>query len=113
MVVAPPVAEASKTVVHLREELDDARLAAEYGFVSGRTMEVIPYERTVAVEAWADVRFRGQSHEMNVRVARPAREEIEARFRDAYEGVYGRTPGDREVEIVTLWVRRIGRKAEV
>src|SRR2546429_5882994 len=43
MVVAPPVAEASKTVVQLGDELDDARLAAEYGLGSGRTMEAVPY----------------------------------------------------------------------
>src|SRR5207248_10548996 len=64
MVVAPPVADASKTVVHLGEQLDDARLAAEFGLVSGQTMEVIPYDQTDAVEAFADVRFRGQSHEV-------------------------------------------------
>ena len=34
MVVVPPVADASKTVVHLGEQLDDARLAAEFGAVS-------------------------------------------------------------------------------
>jgi N-methylhydantoinase A len=113
MVVAPPVAEASKTVVQLGAELDDARLAAEYGQVSGRTMEVIPYERTAAVEAWADVRFKGQSHELQVRIGRPSWEEIEAKFVAAYEAMYGHVPAGRAVEIVTVRVRRIGRGAEV
>jgi N-methylhydantoinase A len=113
MVVAPPVAEASKTVVQLGADLDDARLAAEYGRVSGRTMEVIPYERTAAVEAWADVRFKGQSHELQVRIGRPSWAEIEAKFIAAYEATYGRVPAGRAVEVVTVRVRRIGRGAEV
>src|SRR5438105_218589 len=37
MIVAPPIADATKTVVHLGEQLDDARLAAEFGLVSGQT----------------------------------------------------------------------------
>lgn len=113
MVVAPPVAEASKTVVQLGADLDDARLAAEYGQVSGRTMEVIPYERTAAVEAWADVRFKGQSHELQVRIGRPSWAEIEAKFIAAYEATYGRVPAGRAVEVVTVRVRRIGRGTEV
>jgi N-methylhydantoinase A len=113
MVVAPPVAEASKTVVQLGVELDDARLAAEYGQVSGKTMEVIPYERTASVEAWADVRFKGQSHELKVRIGRPSWVEIEAKFVAAYEATYGRVPVGRAVEIVTVRVRRIGRGAEI
>jgi N-methylhydantoinase A len=113
MVVAPPVAEASKTVVQLGEQLDDARLAAEYGYVSGKTMEVISYEQTAAVEAWADVRFKGQSHELKVRVGRPSREEIEGKFLEAYAVAYGRVPSGRAVEIVTLRVRRLGRAAEL
>jgi N-methylhydantoinase A len=113
MVVAPPVAEASKTVVHLGEALDDARLAAEFGQISGRTMETIPYDRTAAVEAWADVRFRGQSHELKVRVGRPSLAEIGERFREAYAAIYGRVPEGREAEVVTVRVRRIGRGVEV
>jgi len=113
MVVAPPVAESSKTVVHLGAELDDARLAAEYGQISGRTMETIPYEQTAAVEAWADVRFKGQSHEIKVRVMRHGWEEISAGFVAAYESIYGQVPANRQVEIVTLRVRRIGKSAEV
>src|SRR6185437_13246231 len=31
MAIAPPVVDASKTVVHLGEQLDDARLPAEFG----------------------------------------------------------------------------------
>jgi len=113
MVVAPPVAESSKTVVHLGVELDDARLAAEYGQISGRTMETIPYEQTAATEAWADVRFKGQSHEIKIRVMRPGWDEISATFVAAYQAIYGQAPANRDMEIVTLRVRRIGKSAEV
>jgi N-methylhydantoinase A len=113
MVVAAPVAESSKTVVHLGEDLDDARLAAEYGQISGRTMDTIPYEQTATVEAWADVRFKGQSHELKIRVHRPAWEDINATFQQAYESLFGRAPANRKIEIVTLRVRRIGKAAPV
>ena len=113
MVVAPPVADASRTVVHLRDQLDDARLAAEYGLISGQTMEQIPYEQTASVEAHADVRFRGQSHELKVRVDRPTIVRISQLFLEAYMQAYGQIPSARAIEIVTLRVRRIGKHAEV
>jgi N-methylhydantoinase A/oxoprolinase/acetone carboxylase beta subunit len=65
------------------------------------------------VEAWADVRFKGQSHELQVRIGRPSWAEIEAKFVTAYETTYGRVPAGRAVEVVTVRVRRIGRGAEV
>jgi N-methylhydantoinase A len=113
MVVAPPVADASKTVIHLGEELDDSRLPAEFGSISGETIDLIPYEQTAALEAWADVRFRGQSHEIKVRVERPSRQHIEERFVESYRTLYGQAPAGRAIEIVTLRVRRIGRTAEM
>jgi N-methylhydantoinase A len=113
MVVAPPVADASKTVIHLGEELDDSRLPAEFGSISGETIDLIPYEQTAALEAWADVRFRGQSHEIKVRVERPSRQHIEEQFVESYRTLYGQAPAGRSVEIVTLRVRRIGRSPEL
>jgi N-methylhydantoinase A len=108
MVVAAPVADASKTVVHLGEQLDDARLAAEFGGISGQTMDVIGYEQTAAVEAFADVRFAGQSHELSVRVFQPRWEHIREQFLSAYRDRYGSPPAGRKIEIVTLRARRIG-----
>ncbi|MDB5290119.1 MAG: hypothetical protein JWL69_1360 [Phycisphaerales bacterium] len=113
MVVAPPVADASRTVIHLGEELDDSRLPAEFGSISGDTIDVIPYEQTAELEAWADVRFRGQSYEIKVRVERPSRQHIEERFVESYRALYGQAPEGRAIEIVTLRVRRIGRTAEM
>jgi N-methylhydantoinase A len=113
MVVAPPVSDASRTVVHLGEQLDDARLAAEYGAVSMQTMDAISYEQTATVQAWADVRFRGQSHELKVRADRPSTDHIAQQFTEAYRAMYGQVPSGRPIEIVTLRVRRIGKALEL
>jgi N-methylhydantoinase A len=109
MVVTPRVADGSKTVVHLRDQIDDARLAAEFGGLSGQTMDAIPYDQTASVEAHADVRFRGQSYELKVRVQRPTLEHIRDEFLRAYVQAYGQAPAGREIEIVTLRVRRTAR----
>jgi N-methylhydantoinase A/oxoprolinase/acetone carboxylase beta subunit len=90
--------------------LDDARLAAEYTRISGMTLEHVPYEQTASVEPSADVRFRGQSHELNVRIGRPSLEAIGEAFRAAYAKQYGFVPEGREVEVVTVRVRRTGKR---
>ena len=108
MVVAPPVADVSQTVVHLGDQLDDARVAAECGKLNLLASERLADERTAAVEVYADVRFRGQSHELTVRVDRPQIAAIESAFRAAYEREYGRCPVGRAVELVTLRLRRVG-----
>jgi N-methylhydantoinase A len=108
MVAAPAVADASKTVVHLADQLDDNRLYAEFGSLNGLAGDVLPQEQTAAVEAYADVRFKGQSYEVKIRVTRPERELIESAFRDEYQKLYGQIPEGRPVEIVTLRIRRVG-----
>jgi N-methylhydantoinase A len=110
MVAAAPVADASQTVVHLGDKLDDHRLAAEYTRISGMTLEHVPYEQTAAVEPSADVRFRGQSHELNVRIDRPSLEAISDAFRAAYARQYGFLPEGRAIEVVTVRVRRTGKR---
>jgi N-methylhydantoinase A len=113
MVIAPPVADASKTVLHLRAQLDDARVAAEYGYLSGLTSDVISHSQSASVEAFADVRFEGQSHELTVKVERPSRQHIETIFLDAYRARYGQAPSGRPIEMVTLRVRRFGKVAQL
>ncbi|HET6251337.1 MAG TPA: hydantoinase/oxoprolinase family protein [Tepidisphaeraceae bacterium] len=108
MLVAPPVADASRTVVHLGAILDDERLVAEFGSLSGQTIDVIPYEQTDRVEVFADVRFRGQSHEIKVKIDRPNLSHIAERFTAAYRALYGGVPQGRAIEVVTLRVRRYG-----
>jgi len=113
MVVAPPVVDVSQTVVHLRDRLDDPRIAAECGRLNLAASERLPDEDTAAVEVYADVRFRGQSHELKVRVTRPSLAAIEEAFRAAYAASYGRVPEGREIEIVTLRLRRVGHAPDV
>ena len=109
MVVAPPVVDVSQTVVHLGTLLDDARIAAECGRLNLMASERLPDADLAAVEVYADVRFRGQSHELKVRVRRPQLRDIEEAFRAEYEATYGRCPTGRAVEVVTLRLRRLGR----
>ena len=110
MVAAPAVADASRTVVHLGDQLDDARLAAEFGYLNLQVSQQLDNEHTASVEAWADVRFRGQSHEVKVRVTRPTWETVIEAFREAYQALYGQAPEGRAVEIVTLRIRRVGHR---
>ncbi|HWE02505.1 MAG TPA: hydantoinase/oxoprolinase family protein [Tepidisphaeraceae bacterium] len=113
MLVAPPVADASRTVVHLGAALDNERLIAEMGSVNGETIDAIPYEQTERVEVYADVRFRGQSHELTVKVDQPTLEHIAERFHEAYRKLYVQVPQGPEIQVVTVRVRRIGRVAKV
>jgi N-methylhydantoinase A len=108
MVVAPPVVDASQTVLHLGNQLDDERLVAEYGRLSGQTIDKISFDQTAAIEVFADARFKGQSYELKVRVTRPSLQHIRDQFLAAYESRYGRAPESRLIEIVTLRIRRIG-----
>src|SRR5688572_28533154 len=108
MVVAAPVVDVSQTVLHLGEQLDDDRLAAEFGALSARTLEQIAFEHTASVEAFADVRFAGQSHEITVRVARPSLESIRQQFLTEYARLYGQAPHARPIQVVTLRLRRTG-----
>jgi N-methylhydantoinase A len=111
MVVAPAIVDVSKTVLHLGEELDDSRLPAEFGYLSGLTADRIPPERTGGVEVFADVRFAGQSHELTVPVTAPMLENIEASFFNAYRQRYGELPSNGRMEVVTLRIRRTARRA--
>jgi N-methylhydantoinase A/oxoprolinase/acetone carboxylase beta subunit len=108
MVVAAPVVDLSQTVVHLGDQLDDARIAAECGRLNLQASQRLPQEQTGSVEVYADVRFLGQSHELKVRVQRPQIAAIEEAFREAYQEQYGRCPEHRAVELVTLRLRRVG-----
>jgi N-methylhydantoinase A len=113
MVAAPPVADAGKTVLHLGEGLDDHRIYAEFGHLNMLASEQVPADQLAAVEAYADVRFAGQSYELTVRAMGADRSRIEQAFLDAYAQRYGSVPEGRAIEIVTLRIRRIGRVPEV
>lgn len=108
----PAVADASKCVLHLGEGLDDHRLYAEFGHLNMLASEQLPQEQLESVEAFADLRFEGQSNELTVRAYGADRAGLEQAFRDAYAERYGHAPAASRIEIVTLRLRRIGRAVE-
>ncbi len=111
MVVAPIIVDASRTVVQLASRLDDKLLAAELAALDQQTAEKMP--NATSVESHADVRFRGQSHEVKVRIEEVSLAAIRASFHAAYRVLYGHVPEDRPVEIVTLRLRRVGEQADL
>ena len=113
MVVAPPVVDAARTVVHLTMQLTDSEVEAEFARLSQESAESLPETATAAVEHFADVRFRGQSHELKVPVAGMTVAEISRSFYNAYRTAYGRPPSGRAIEVVTLRVRRIGNAQKI
>lgn len=100
-----PYLEAWHEVLHLGEALDDARLIAEFGCLSGLTADRIPVEQTAAVEAYADVRLMGSANAMRIRVLEPTLEHIHARFRHAHLEQH-ETVAMEPIEIVTIRLRR-------
>jgi N-methylhydantoinase A/oxoprolinase/acetone carboxylase beta subunit len=113
MVVAPPIVDVSRTVVHFGADLNDAEIEAEFAQLAEESARAIPEAQTARVDHFADVRFRGQSHELKVHVEAMTLTEISATFHAAYRKAFGRPPRARAVEIVTLRLRRIGRSPNV
>lgn len=113
MVTAAPVVDVARTVVHLGSKLTDAELESEYAQLSQQASSTLSDTRTKQTEYYADVRFRGQSHELKVQVARQSSAEISRQFHAAYRLRYGRPPRGRAVEVVTLRVRRVGYEPPV
>ena len=113
MVVAPPTIDAARTIVHLGGQMNDAEIEAEFARLATESTGQLPHDQTRRIEYFADVRLRGQSHEVKVPVAGMTQADISRRFYSAYKTLYGRPPSGRAIEIVTLRVRRIGRSADV
>jgi N-methylhydantoinase A len=113
MVTAAPVVDVARTVVHLGAELNDAELESEFAQLSQQASQSLPDTSTRQIEYYADVRFRGQSHELKIHVVRQNIAEISRLFHAAYRATYGRPPRGRAVEVVTLRVRRIGHEPPV
>jgi N-methylhydantoinase A len=133
MVVAPPLVDVSKTIAHLTAPMTDLRrslkysetsdlspsdpalactaepsLEAEFAQLAERAADQLSNGQTAAIERYADCRFHGQSYELTIPVTELSREAIGREFRSAYQTLYGQCPDNREVEIVTLRLRRIG-----
>ncbi len=113
MVVAPPVVDVSQTVVNRADGLDDAQLRRLFDELAARAAVELADDATAAIARFADVRFKGQSHEVAVAVKRPDLRSIEQAFHDAYRARYGHVPIGRPMQVVSLRVRRVGHAANL
>ena len=117
MVVAPNSADAARTVLSLdlAGKLDDNRIYSELGRLNASLIDDVPIDQVSAVESFADCRWRGQSHELTIRIHKPEREAIRVAFVDEYRRHFGdaKPPRSGEFEIVTLRLRRVGRTPSV
>ena len=113
MVVAPPVVDVSQSVVERAERLDDAQLAGAFDELAARSASELADAATELIERFADVRFRGQAHEVAVRVDRDNLRGIERSFHAAYRALYGQLPGARPMQVVSLRLRRVGRAVDL
>ena len=95
--------EAWQHVLYLGAGLDDSRLLAEYGRLSGMTVDHIPPATTTSIEAYADVRSVGQGETVQVCVTEPTLQHIGQLFLKASNSA----PGE-SIEIVTIRLRRYG-----
>jgi N-methylhydantoinase A len=111
MVVAPPLVDVSRTIVNLPGAGD--QLEAYYAELEASSGSLLAAEATEQIARFADCRFRGQSYELTIAVDDLAIAAIERGFRDAYTTLYGHCPQGREMEIVTLRLRRIGRSQSI
>ena len=111
MVVAPPTIDVARTIVHLSTQVHDTDLEREFANLTAACG--VTDAETSTTEYFADVRFRGQSHELKIPVIAMTMSDISRRFHPAYRAVYGRPPTSRAIEIVTLRVRRIGHAPDV
>ncbi|MEM8874888.1 MAG: hydantoinase/oxoprolinase family protein [Planctomycetota bacterium] len=112
MLVTPRVAERSRTVLHLKDVLDDDRLYAEFGTLNADAMDELPAEQTATIEASAEVRYVGQSHTVPIVVKTPTIDAVAAEFSRRYAERFGKAL-DRAIEVVTLRLRRVGPVLEV
>jgi N-methylhydantoinase A/oxoprolinase/acetone carboxylase beta subunit len=90
-------------------QLTDGEIESEFARLAAETAESLPSSQTQTIEYFADVRFRGQSHELKIPVEAMNHSDIARRFHSAYRAAYGRPPSDRVIEVVTLRVRRVGK----
>jgi N-methylhydantoinase A len=111
MVVARPVADVSRTVIHLADGFDDAALTGQLTSLDAAASQQMPDAELI--DFFADVRFRGQSYEVKVPITERSMAAVTASFHSAYVALYGSLPQGRPVEVVTLRVRRTGRGADL
>jgi len=93
--------EASRTV--LLDVRETARLERAWRALERRVRAAFPraVRTRLTLERWAEMRYRGQAHELAIRGGR----DLAARFHREHERRYGFAEPGREVEVVTLEAR--------
>jgi len=108
MVLSDAVRDYSRSVLR-SDEATDEELANLFQPLYGRAREEMAREglrvEDLTLEPTLDLRYRGQSFEINV----PFGEDFRKRFHAAHERLYGYGDDRRGIEIVTLRLRAIGR----
>ena len=87
--VSPRFVEAWYGVLHLGSGLDDSRMVAEFGRLSGLASDHIPPEQTTSLEASADVRVVGQLDSIRFRVKDPSWDHIYDQFAAEVQNMFG------------------------
>ena len=108
MVMSDVIKDYSRTVMLKEEEATKERIEGHFAELLNRALKEMEREgfkpEDVIVEPSLDVRFVGQSYEINV----PYCENFVERFREAHTRLYGYAH-DREIEVVNCRLRVIGR----
>ena len=107
---APEVIERGQGLLLTLDEEAGERVRATATAIEAQSVaELHAAGGTLAELTWAaDVRYRGQAHELRVAVARPAPDAIAEAFHAAHEREYGFAAREREVELVALRCRAQG-----
>ncbi len=113
MIVAPPIVDASQTILDRSDRLNDQVLGDMLSELRQRARASAVESDDDTVEYFADVRFVGQSHELTVPVQELSLNSIVSNFLDAYRIQYGHVPSERTPQIVSLRVRLRGPRREL
>lgn len=109
MLASDVIVDLSETVLLAAKPAERPRLETAYGQLERRALELLQEEGfgadAVELVRSADVRYQGQSYELNV----PYGDELAATFHQAHERRYGHARRDRSLEVVHVRVRAVGR----
>ena len=104
--IEPAYVEGWKQVGDLGELLDDHRLIAELGYLSGITSDHLPYEQTAAIEVSVVVKLSGETDLRTVLIKEPTLAHLRSQMQATGPGFSVDSP----MNIVTLLLRRFRRR---
>lgn len=103
LLAAPLRQDRSQTVRAHLEAVDPADVESEYETLIGSALEEIGSHENVETNRQADLRYRGQSHELTVDIGDEFTPERAAeRFHAAHERIRGYALDDEPIELVTI-----------